>query len=108
MAASSIFKRHDLFSSEVPPATSWVSERTVPFLRAGEPEIPAARGGEQQPARQPLPSPAPCPAIRELSIQEEKIIQSLDRLNQRLQSKFHNQSGPTSSDEVTLYFVVMD
>ncbi|XP_064900929.1 centrosomal protein of 126 kDa isoform X4 [Columba livia] len=86
MAASSIFKRHDLFSSEVPPATSWVSESTVPFLRAGEPEIPAAPGGEQQPARPPLPSPAPCPAIRELSIQEEKIIQSLDRLNQRLQN----------------------
>ncbi|OPJ68633.1 hypothetical protein AV530_017590 [Patagioenas fasciata monilis] len=92
--ASSIFKRHDLFSFEVPPAISWVSESTVPVLRAGEAvrtgaaaaEIPAARGGERQPARPPLPSPAPCPDIRALSIQEEKIIQSLDRLNQRLQN----------------------
>ncbi|OPJ68632.1 hypothetical protein AV530_017590 [Patagioenas fasciata monilis] len=69
-------------------------ESTVPVLRAGEAvrtgaaaaEIPAARGGERQPARPPLPSPAPCPDIRALSIQEEKIIQSLDRLNQRLQN----------------------
>ncbi|NWX06664.1 CE126 protein, partial [Caloenas nicobarica] len=77
-------------SDEVTPVISWVSESAVPFLTAGEPvrthaaaaEILAALEGEQQ----PLPSPAPCPAVRALSVEEEKIIQSLDRLNQRLQS----------------------
>lgn len=87
-----------------PPLTwSWVSEGTVPFLTAGErvrtraaaAETPAALEGEQQPAQ---PSPAPCPAIRALSVEEENILQSLDCLNQRLQSKLDNKWDPTSSD----------
>jgi len=42
-----------------------------------------------QPARQPLLlSRAPCPGVSTLSVEEEKIFQSLDCLNQRLQSKF--------------------
>ncbi|NXK45667.1 CE126 protein, partial [Chauna torquata] len=71
-----------------------VSESTAQFLMAeklastpaAEDEILAAMESVQ-PARQPLLlNRAPCLGMSALSIEEEKIFQSLDRLNQRLQS----------------------
>ncbi|NXC74471.1 CE126 protein, partial [Anhinga anhinga] len=71
-----------------------VSESTVQFLMAeelastpvAEDEILAAMGSVQ-PARQLLLlNRAPCLGRSALSIEEQKIFQSLDRLNQRLQS----------------------
>lgn len=57
---------------------------------AAEDEILAAMEG-MQPVRQPfLLTRAPCLGMSALSVEEEKIFQSLDRLNQRLQSKFDN------------------
>lgn len=85
---------------------SSVSESTAQFLMAekltstalAEDEILAAMGSVQ-PARQPLLlNTAPRPGMGALSIEEEKIFQSLDRLNRRLQSKFNNKKNPTSSD----------
>lgn len=85
---------------------SSVSESTAQFLvaekltstAAVEDEILAAMGSVQ-PARQPLLcNTAPRPGMSALSLEEEKIFQSLDRLNQRLQSKFNNKKHPTSSD----------
>ncbi|OXB57871.1 hypothetical protein ASZ78_016445 [Callipepla squamata] len=71
-----------------------VSESTAQFLMAekltstaaAEDEILAAMGGVQ-PGRQPLlHSTAPRLGMSALSIEEEKIFQSLDHLNQRLQN----------------------
>ncbi|KAM6211441.1 centrosomal protein of 126 kDa [Sarcoramphus papa] len=71
-----------------------VSESTVRFLMAeklastpvAEDEILAAMESVQ-PARQPLLlNRAPCPGMSALSVEEQKIFQSLDRLNQRLQN----------------------
>ncbi|NXF40047.1 CE126 protein, partial [Nyctibius bracteatus] len=71
-----------------------VSESTVQFLMAeklastpvAEDEILAAMESVQ-PARQPLLlSRAPCLGMSALSIEEQKIFQSLDSLNQRLRS----------------------
>ncbi|KAF1663511.1 hypothetical protein FQA23_0006984, partial [Aptenodytes patagonicus] len=71
-----------------------VSESTVQFLMAeklastpaAEDEILAAMESVQQ-ARQPwLLNRAPCLGMSALSIEEQKIFQSLGRLNQRLQS----------------------
>ncbi|NXE89984.1 CE126 protein, partial [Menura novaehollandiae] len=71
-----------------------VSESTVQFLMAeklastpiAEDEILAALDCVQ-PASQPsLLNRAPCPGMSALSVEEEKIFQSLDCLNQRLQS----------------------
>ncbi|KFQ31470.1 Uncharacterized protein KIAA1377, partial [Merops nubicus] len=88
------FKCHELFSLEVTPVISSVSESTVHFLMAeklastpaGEDEILEALGS-MQPASQPLLlSRTPCPGTSALSIEEQKVFQSLHRLNQRLQS----------------------
>lgn len=98
MKASSIFKCHELFSFEVTPVISSVSESTVRFLMAeklastpvAEDEILAAMESVQ-PARQLLLlNRAPCLGMTALSVEEQKIFQSLDRLNQRLQSKSDN------------------
>ncbi|NXK03827.1 CE126 protein, partial [Herpetotheres cachinnans] len=71
-----------------------VSESTVQFIMAeklastpmAEDEILAAMESVQ-PARQPLLlNMAPCPSMSTLSVEEQKIFQSLDHLNQRLQS----------------------
>ncbi|XP_050767435.1 centrosomal protein of 126 kDa [Gymnogyps californianus] len=71
-----------------------VSESTLQFLMAeklastpvAEDEILAAMESVP-PARQPLLlNRAPCPGMSALSVEEQKIFQSLDRLNQRLQS----------------------
>uniref|UniRef100_A0A8C3BJS1 Centrosomal protein 126 n=1 Tax=Cairina moschata TaxID=8855 RepID=A0A8C3BJS1_CAIMO len=71
-----------------------VSESTAQFLMAeklastpaAEDEILAAMEG-MQPERQPfLLNRAPCLGMSALSVEEEKIFQSLDRLNQRLQN----------------------
>ncbi|NXX59153.1 CE126 protein, partial [Scopus umbretta] len=71
-----------------------VSESTVQFLMAeklasrpvAEDEILAAMDSVQ-PARQPLLlNRAPCLGMSALSVEEQKIFQSLDHLNQRLQS----------------------
>ncbi|XP_074672839.1 centrosomal protein of 126 kDa [Strix aluco] len=68
-------------------------ESTVQFLMAeklantstAEDEILAAMESVQL-ARQPLPlNRAPCPGMSALSVEEQKIFQSLDHLNQRLQ-----------------------
>lgn len=106
MKSSSIFKCHELFSFEVTPVISLVSESTVQFLMAeklastpvAEDEILAAMENVQ-PARQPLLlHRAPHPGMSTLSVEEQKIFQSLDHLNQRLQSKFDNKKDPISSD----------
>ncbi|OXB70397.1 UNVERIFIED_CONTAM: hypothetical protein H355_004167 [Colinus virginianus] len=106
LKASSIFQRRELFSFALTPVISSVSESTAQFLMAekltstaaAEDEILAAMGGVQ-PGRQPLlHSTAPRLGMSALSIEEEKIFQSLDHLNQRLQSKFNNKKNPTSSD----------
>lgn len=98
MKASSIFKCHALFSFEATPVISSVSESTVQFLMAeklastpaAEDEILAAMESVQQ-ARQPLLlNRAPCLGMSALSIEEQKIFESLGHLNQRLQSKFDN------------------
>ncbi|XP_053913003.1 centrosomal protein of 126 kDa [Cuculus canorus] len=71
-----------------------VSESTAQFLLAeklasmpvAEDEILAAMESVQ-PASQPLlPNRAPCLGMTALSIEEQKILQSLDHLNQRLQN----------------------
>ncbi|KFR13847.1 Uncharacterized protein KIAA1377, partial [Opisthocomus hoazin] len=80
--------------ASVTPVISSVSESTLQFLVAeklastpiAEDEI-LADMERVQPARQPLLlSRAPCPGVSTLSVEEEKIFQSLDCLNQRLQS----------------------
>ncbi|NWX70990.1 CE126 protein, partial [Alca torda] len=71
-----------------------VSESTVQFLMAEKLASTPASEGEilaamenVQPASQPsLLNRAPCLGTSALSIEEQKIFQSLDRLNQRLQS----------------------
>uniref|UniRef100_A0A8C0ECU7 Centrosomal protein 126 n=1 Tax=Bubo bubo TaxID=30461 RepID=A0A8C0ECU7_BUBBB len=92
---TSIFKCHELFSFEVTPVISSISESTVQFLMAeklaststAEDEILAAMESVQL-ARQPLLlNRAPCPGMSALSVEEQKIFQSLDHLNQRLQGK---------------------
>ncbi|XP_075583891.1 centrosomal protein of 126 kDa [Pelecanus crispus] len=94
MKASSIFKCHEHFSFEVTSVISSVSESTLQFLMAeklastpvAEDEILAAMESVQ-PARQPpLLNKAPCLGMSALSIEEQKIFQSLDHLNQRLQN----------------------
>ncbi|KAF1659351.1 UNVERIFIED_CONTAM: hypothetical protein FQV16_0005958, partial [Eudyptes robustus] len=79
---------------EATPVISSVSESTVQFLTAeklastpaAEDEILAAMESVQQ-ARQPLLlNRAPCLGMSALSIEEQKIFQSLGHLNQRLQS----------------------
>uniref|UniRef100_A0A663EL80 Centrosomal protein 126 n=1 Tax=Aquila chrysaetos chrysaetos TaxID=223781 RepID=A0A663EL80_AQUCH len=106
MKSSSIFKCNELFSFEVTPVISSVSESTVQFLMAeklastpiAEDEILAAMESVQ-PDRQPLLlHRAPRPGMSTLSVEEQKIFQSLDRLDQRLQSKFDNKKDPISSD----------
>ncbi|XP_064361170.1 centrosomal protein of 126 kDa isoform X2 [Dromaius novaehollandiae] len=71
-----------------------VSESTVQFLMAeklagtscAEDEILAAMES-MQPAKQPLPlNKAQCLGVSALSIEEQKIFQSLDHLDQRLQN----------------------
>uniref|UniRef100_A0A8C8ALQ9 Centrosomal protein 126 n=1 Tax=Otus sunia TaxID=257818 RepID=A0A8C8ALQ9_9STRI len=85
--------KYSLFSFEVTPVISSISESTVQFLMAeklaststAEDEILAAMESVQL-ARQPLPpNRAPCPGTSALSVEEQKILQSLDHLNQRLQ-----------------------
>ncbi|NWW54535.1 CE126 protein, partial [Pedionomus torquatus] len=71
-----------------------VSESTVPFLAAEKPagtsaaEVDILAAMESvQPVRQPsLLNRAPSLGMTALSVEEQKIFQSLDRLNQRLQS----------------------
>ncbi|KAM9388361.1 centrosomal protein of 126 kDa [Phaethornis superciliosus] len=71
-----------------------VSESTAQFLMAeklastaaAEDEILAALEGVQPASQPPLPSRAPGLARSALSIEEQKIVQSLDHLNQRLQN----------------------
>ncbi|XP_035183985.1 centrosomal protein of 126 kDa isoform X3 [Oxyura jamaicensis] len=61
-------------------------EEKLASTPAAEDEILAAIEGVQ-PARQPfLLNRAPCLGMSALSVEEEKIFQSLDRLNQRLQN----------------------
>ncbi|NXL28005.1 CE126 protein, partial [Glaucidium brasilianum] len=80
-------------SDEVTPVISLISESTVQFLLAEklasasttEDEILAAMESVRL-ARQPLPlNRALCPGVSALSVEEQKIFQSLDHLNQRLQ-----------------------
>ncbi|XP_074757566.1 centrosomal protein of 126 kDa [Athene noctua] len=80
-------------SDEVTPVISLISESTVQFLLAeklaststAEDEILAAMESVRL-ARQPLLlNRAPCPGVSALSVEEQKIFQSLDHLNQRLQ-----------------------
>lgn len=98
MKASSTLTCHERFSFEVTPVISSVSESTLQFLTAenlvsapaAEDEILAAMESVQ-PARQPLLlNWPPCLGMSALSVEEQKIFQSLDHLNQRLQSKFDN------------------
>uniref|UniRef100_A0A8B9PIT8 Centrosomal protein 126 n=1 Tax=Apteryx owenii TaxID=8824 RepID=A0A8B9PIT8_APTOW len=83
-----------LFIQKVTPVISSVSESTVQFLMAerlagtscAEDEILAAMESVQ-PAKQPLLlNKARCLGMSALSIEEQKIFQSLDHLNQRLQN----------------------
>ncbi|NXY47288.1 CE126 protein, partial [Ceuthmochares aereus] len=87
-------RRQTLSSVEVTPLIISVSESTAQFLLAeklastplAEDEILAAMESVQS-ARQPLlPNRAPCLGMSALSIEEQEILQSLDHLNQRLQS----------------------
>lgn len=98
MKASSIFKCYEPFSFEFTPVIFPVSESTVQFLiaeklsstPAAEDDILAAMESVH-PARQPLLfNRTPCPRMTALSVEEQKIFQSLHHLNQRLQSKFGN------------------
>ncbi|KAI1242029.1 hypothetical protein IHE44_0005543 [Lamprotornis superbus] len=82
------------FSFEVPPVISSVSESTAQFLVAeklastpvAESKILAAMD-HVKPAGQPsLLKRALCPGRSALSIEEQKIFQSLDCLNQKLQN----------------------
>ncbi|XP_074012873.1 centrosomal protein of 126 kDa [Numenius arquata] len=93
MKASSIFKCCELFSFEVTPVISSVSESTVQFLMAeklagtsaAEGDILAAMGSVQPARHPPLLNRAPSLGMTALSVEEQKIFQSLDCLNQRLQ-----------------------
>uniref|UniRef100_A0A8B9IWB2 Centrosomal protein 126 n=1 Tax=Amazona collaria TaxID=241587 RepID=A0A8B9IWB2_9PSIT len=101
MKASSIFTNHELFLLQVTPVISSVSESTIQFLMAeklasgplAEDEILAALGSVQPASWSLRPNRAPCPGMSALSVEEMKIFQSLDRLNQRLQSKFDNRGS---------------
>ncbi|KAM9300331.1 centrosomal protein of 126 kDa [Morus bassanus] len=86
-----------------------VSESTVQFLRAEKlastpvaDEILAAMESVQ-PARQPLLfNRAPCLGRTALSIEEQKIFQSLDRLNQRLQMSSSDGSKTACAPDIIL------
>lgn len=105
MKASSIFKNHELLF-EVTPVISSVSDSTIQFLMAeklasgplAEDEILAALGSVQPASWSLLPNRAPCPGMSALSVEEMRIFQSLDCLNQRLQSKFDNKEDLASSN----------
>ncbi|KFP06004.1 Uncharacterized protein KIAA1377, partial [Calypte anna] len=94
LKASSIFKYHEIFSFEVTLVISPVSESTAQFLMAeklastaaAEDEILAAMERVQPACQLPLPSRTPGLPRSALSIEEQKIFQYLDHLNQRLQS----------------------
>ncbi|NXH10196.1 CE126 protein, partial [Bucco capensis] len=94
MEVSSMFKCHKLFSFEVAPVISLVSESTVEFLMSeklansptAEDAILAALESVHPPSQPLLLSRTPCPHMSALSVEEQKIFQSLDHLNQRLQS----------------------
>uniref|UniRef100_A0A8C9MKX9 Centrosomal protein 126 n=1 Tax=Serinus canaria TaxID=9135 RepID=A0A8C9MKX9_SERCA len=83
------------FSFEVPPIVSSVSESTAQFLVAEKlASTPIAEGeilavmDRVKPAKQlSLLTRALCPGRSTLSIEEQKIFQSLDCLDQKLQSK---------------------
>lgn len=49
-----------------------------------------------------------CPGRSTLSIEEQKIFQCLDCLDEKLQSKLDNKYTATSVDQITLYFVAID
>ncbi|XP_069714963.1 centrosomal protein of 126 kDa [Phaenicophaeus curvirostris] len=81
-------------TARAPKDSATVSESIAQFLLAeklasmpvAEDEILAAMESVQ-PARQPLvPNRAPCLGMSALSVEEKKILQSLDHLNQRLQN----------------------
>ncbi|KAL2311090.1 hypothetical protein Nmel_002777 [Mimus melanotis] len=89
---------NECFSFEVPPVISSVSGSTAQFLVAeklastpiAESKILAAMD-HVKPASQPsLLKRALCPGRSALSIEERRIFQSLDCLNQKLQSKLDN------------------
>ncbi|NWH72064.1 CE126 protein, partial [Piaya cayana] len=92
--ANSIFKCPELSSFEVTPLTASVSESTVQFLLAeklasmpvAEDEILAAMESVQSASQPLLSNRALCLGTSALSVEEEKILQSLDHLNQRLQN----------------------
>ncbi|XP_065534777.1 centrosomal protein of 126 kDa [Lathamus discolor] len=71
-----------------------VSDSTIQFLMAEtlasgpltEDEILAALGSVQPASWSLLPNRAPCPGMSALSVEEMRIFQSLDCLNQRLQN----------------------
>lgn len=98
MKTSSLFKCNEPFSFEVLPVIFSVSESIAQFLVAeklastpiSEGEILAAMD-LMEPASQPsLLNRAQCPGKSALSVEEQKIFQSLDCLNQKLQSKLDN------------------
>ncbi|XP_063250611.1 centrosomal protein of 126 kDa isoform X2 [Prinia subflava] len=85
---------HRAHSSQAPKDSATVSESTAQFLVAEklastpitENEILAVMDG-MEPASQPsLLKRAPCPGRIGLSVEEQKIFQSLDCLNQKLQN----------------------
>lgn len=88
------------------PVISSVSESTLQFLvaeelastRMAEDEILTAMESVPAAGQPSLLNRAPCPGMTALSVAEQKIFQSLDHLNQRLQSKFDNKRHPLSSD----------
>lgn len=91
------------FSFEVPPVISSVSESTAQFLVAeklsstpiAEGEILAVMDHVKPPSQPSLLKRVLCPGRSALSIEEQKIFQSLDCLNQKLQSKLDNKENAT-------------
>ncbi|KAM9019494.1 centrosomal protein of 126 kDa isoform 1-T1 [Ara ararauna] len=81
-------------SAQARKGSATVSESTTQFLMAeklasgplAEDEILAALGSVQPASWPLLPNRALCPGMSALSVEEMKIFQSLDRLNQRLQN----------------------
>lgn len=100
MKMSSLFKCffNEPFSFEVSPVISSVSESIAQFLVAEklastpitEGEILAAMDRVKPASLPSLLKRAPCPGRSGLSIEEQKIFQSLHCLNQKLQSKLDN------------------
>ncbi|XP_061230360.1 centrosomal protein of 126 kDa isoform X2 [Neopsephotus bourkii] len=84
-----------VYSAQDPKGSATVSESTTQFLMAeklasgplAEDEILAALGSVQPASWSLLPNRAPCPGMSALSVEEMRIFQSIDRLNQRLQKR---------------------